>query len=108
MSWTIRDAGDGDAAALSELAERTFRDAFGSVNAASDMDLHCARGVRPGTRRRRSPIRRLDHRRRARGALNRVRELHRGAPSCVVESPAVEGRRFTCNRTGMEREWRGS
>lgn len=42
-SWTIRTARESDAAALAALAERTFRDAFGAVNAAEDMDLHCAR-----------------------------------------------------------------
>ena len=42
-SWTIRTARESDAAALAALAERTFRDAFGAVNAAEDVDLHCAR-----------------------------------------------------------------
>jgi diamine N-acetyltransferase len=45
--WTIRAARDGDAAALAALAERTFRDAFAAVNAAADMDLHCARHYAP-------------------------------------------------------------
>jgi len=30
-----------DAAPLAELAERTFRDAFGDSNTSDDMDLHC-------------------------------------------------------------------
>jgi ribosomal protein S18 acetylase RimI-like enzyme len=42
-AWTIRAARESDAAALAALAERTFRDAFGAVNAAADVDLHCAR-----------------------------------------------------------------
>jgi ribosomal protein S18 acetylase RimI-like enzyme len=37
----IRRAAGGDAAALAELAERTFRDAFARQNTAEDMDLHC-------------------------------------------------------------------
>jgi len=45
--WTIREARESDAAALAELAERTFRDAFAAVNAAADMDLHCARHYAP-------------------------------------------------------------
>jgi diamine N-acetyltransferase len=45
--WTIRAAREGDAAALAALAERTFRDAFAAVNAAADMDLHCARHYAP-------------------------------------------------------------
>ena len=45
--WTIRAAREDDAAALAELAERTFRDAFAAVNAAADMDLHCAKHYAP-------------------------------------------------------------
>ena len=37
----IRQAEDRDAAALAELAERTFRDTFAHVNRAEDIDLHC-------------------------------------------------------------------
>ena len=40
---TIRVATPGDAAALAELAERTFRDTFASSNTAENMRLHCAR-----------------------------------------------------------------
>jgi len=38
---TIRKANRGDAEQLSLLAERTFRDTFGAMNTAEDMDLHC-------------------------------------------------------------------
>lgn len=38
---TIRRAQRGDAALLARLAERTFRDAFSSVNTPEDMELHC-------------------------------------------------------------------
>ncbi len=38
---TIRRAEVRDAPALAELAERTFRDAFGHANRQEDMDLHC-------------------------------------------------------------------
>ena len=37
----LRPAEARDAAALAELAERTFRDAFASQNRAEDMDAHC-------------------------------------------------------------------
>ncbi len=37
----IRRAHAGDAAALSALAERTFRDTFAAYNAPEDMDEHC-------------------------------------------------------------------
>ncbi len=38
----IRRAEEGDALALSVLAENTFRDAFADVNSAANMQLHCA------------------------------------------------------------------
>jgi ribosomal protein S18 acetylase RimI-like enzyme len=37
----IRKADRSDARQLSEVAERTFRETFGALNAAEDMDLHC-------------------------------------------------------------------
>lgn len=40
---TIRKALPSDAAALTRLAERTFRDAYGSLADPVDMELHCAR-----------------------------------------------------------------
>jgi ribosomal protein S18 acetylase RimI-like enzyme len=43
----IRPADAADAAALSELAERTFRDTFAAMNTAEDMDLHCRRSFSP-------------------------------------------------------------
>lgn len=48
-SWMflIRHALPGDAAALSQLAERTFRDAFTAQNRQSDIDTHCARAFAP-------------------------------------------------------------
>ena len=38
---TLRTARPGDAKALAELAEATFRAAFGATNAREHMDLHC-------------------------------------------------------------------
>jgi len=40
--WTIRPARVDDASLLTELAERTFRDAFGHLNTASDLASYCA------------------------------------------------------------------
>jgi ribosomal protein S18 acetylase RimI-like enzyme len=42
-SAVIRFATQADAAALAELAERTFRDAFEAMNDPADMALHCER-----------------------------------------------------------------
>lgn len=39
---TLRLALPGDAPSLAVLAERTFRDAFGTRNSPDNMDLHCA------------------------------------------------------------------
>lgn len=39
--FNIRKAEEREAAAVAELAERTFRDAFGELNTVEDMDLHC-------------------------------------------------------------------
>ena len=41
MTWAIRPAVASDAAPLAELAERTFREAFSTLNTVEDMDLHC-------------------------------------------------------------------
>jgi GNAT superfamily N-acetyltransferase len=40
--WNIRPARVDDALPLTELAERTFRDAFGHLNTPSDIDSYCA------------------------------------------------------------------
>jgi len=44
---TIRQARPGDAAALSALAERTFRVTFAAYNAPADMDAHCRGNYAP-------------------------------------------------------------
>jgi diamine N-acetyltransferase len=47
MIWVVRPAVAADAAELSELAERTFRDAFSDLNTPENMDLHCAAAFSP-------------------------------------------------------------
>lgn len=49
---TIRRARDGDAAALAELAERSFRDAFSVGADPADMALHCTASFGPGIQAR--------------------------------------------------------
>lgn len=44
---TIRLAHPGDAAALADLAERTFREAFTVDNDPGDMELHCTESFSP-------------------------------------------------------------
>lgn len=41
-AFRIRSALPADAGELAELADRTFRDAFASVNTAADIDSHCS------------------------------------------------------------------
>lgn len=48
----IRRAVPADAAALAELGERTFRQAFGAQNRADDMDAYCARTYGEALQRR--------------------------------------------------------
>ncbi|HET9765681.1 MAG TPA: GNAT family N-acetyltransferase, partial [Thermoanaerobaculia bacterium] len=90
-SWTIRSARESDALALSALAERTFRDAFGAVNAAEDMDLHCARAYNPA--RQAAEIANpaaatvvAEHQ----GELVGYAQLRRRASPAVAETAAVE------------------
>jgi diamine N-acetyltransferase len=47
MNWVVRPAVAADASELSELAERTFRDAFSDLNTPENMDLHCAAAFSP-------------------------------------------------------------
>jgi diamine N-acetyltransferase len=45
----IRRADIADAASLAQLAERTFRDAFGAENRPSDMDVYCLQAFSAAT-----------------------------------------------------------
>lgn len=111
MSWVIRTAVEHDARALSELAERTFRDAFGGVNARDDVDLHCARAFAPDIQAReiKDPAIEtlvVEHE----GALVAFAQLRLSgeSPPCVTLSPAVELQRIYVDRrwhgTGLARE----
>ena len=50
--WSIRPATVDDAAALSALGERTFRETFRDSNTASDMDAYCATAFGAGIQTR--------------------------------------------------------
>lgn len=94
-SWTIRKALESDAAALAALAERTFRDAFGAVNAAVDVDLHCARKYTPARQAAEIADPQMatvvvEHE----GELVGYAQLRRRASPAVAESAAVEVQRF--------------
>jgi len=103
--WKIRPAREDDAAALSELAETTFRVAFAARNAPADMDLHCARSYAPAIQAGeiRDPhthtLLAVDD-----SGLVGYAQLRRGTPPpCVTANAAVELRRFY-----LRAAWHGS
>jgi ribosomal protein S18 acetylase RimI-like enzyme len=93
MNWVIRPAVAADAAKLSELAERTFRDAFSSLNTAENMDLHCATAFSPEVQSGEiADPEILTLVAESQGALIAFAQLHLHSvtPGCVSVSPAVE------------------
>jgi ribosomal protein S18 acetylase RimI-like enzyme len=108
-SWTIRLARESDAAALAALAERTFRDAFGAVNAPEDVDLHCARAYTPAGQAAEIADPQMatvvvEHE----GELVGYAQLRRHASPAIAETAAVEVQRFyvlqAWHGTGLARE----
>lgn len=104
--WNIRSAVQSDAAALSELAERTFRDAFAALNTPEDMDLHCSRSYSPAIQAAQidnpavhTLVAEQD------GALIAYAQLRLddARPPCIAISPAVE-----LLRIYVDRRWHGS
>ena len=97
MNWVIRPAVAADAADLSELAERTFRDAFSALNTAENLDLHCAAAFSPAMQAAEIANPGIDtvvaesHLRLL--AFAQV-HLHPEPPDCVSVSPSVELRRI--------------
>jgi ribosomal protein S18 acetylase RimI-like enzyme len=92
----IRRALPADAAALAELAERSFRDAFATMNAASDMDLHCLRHYgEPIQAREIGEAGRVTLVAEDGGALSAFAQLRWGAsPACVTGEAPGEIQRF--------------
>ena len=110
---TIRRARSGDAAALAELAERTFRDTFTVGNDPADMTLHCAASFGPEVQAREIvdpdwvTIVADDH-----GLLRGFAQLRPGSPKdCVAaERPSELYRRYGEGRwhgRGIAQQLRG-
>lgn len=102
MNWKIRPAGAADAAKLSELAERTFRDAFSSLNTEENMNLHCATAFYPALQLAEisnpeilTLVAESDDKLVAFGQLH----LRVATPACVSSSPAVELHRIYVERS---------
>ena len=101
----VRNAHEGDAAALAILLERTFRDAFEAVNTAADMDLHCQTNYTETIQAAEivNPVMTTlvcEHEARLIGVV----QLHWGeAPSCVVADRPGEIQRFY-----VDKEWHGA
>lgn len=101
MSWRLRPAGPADAAELSALAERTFRDTFATLNTAEDMDLHCASSYSPA--RQAAEIDDADMETvvaEAEGRLVAFAQVHRRAepPASLPPCRSIELRRFYVER----------
>lgn len=100
----IRKAGEKDASALAQLAERTFRDAFADANTPEHMDLHCRTHYREDVQAAeiRDPDRitlvcEID------GGLVGYAQLRcKSAPSCVAGSKPAE-----IQRLYVDRAWHG-
>lgn len=111
MTWAIRPAAGSDAAELSELAERTFRDAFSDLNSPENMDLHCTSAF--STEVQAAEIANPEICTlvaESRGRLVAFAQVHLRpeAPSCVAASPSVELHRIYVERafhgTGLARD----
>lgn len=104
MTVTIRPGEPADAAALAELAARTFRDTFMADNRPEDVELHLARSFGVAQQREElanknisTILAEVD------GGLAGYAQLRRGpAPECVTGKAHIELRRFY-----VDREWHG-
>jgi diamine N-acetyltransferase len=100
----VRGAVIADAAALAELAERTFRKAFGAVNDPVDMDSHCASSYGSAIQAREladPQMTTLVVERATR--LIAYGQLRRGAtPPCVLARSPIEIQRFY-----VDQDWHG-
>jgi len=104
MTPTIRRATTADAAALAELAARTFRDTFGADNAPEDLALHLATayGIEQQTREIDDPTMHTLVAEHA-GTLVAFAQLRTGhAPACVSGPAPIEIWRFY-----LSTEWHG-
>ena len=111
MNWVIRPAVAADAADLSELAERTFRDAFSALNTTENMDLHCATAFSAAVQSAEiANPEMLTLVAESHGRLVAFAQLHLRAesPGCVSASPSVELHRIYLERsfhgTGLARD----
>ncbi len=111
MNWVVRPAAAADAADLSELAERTFRDAFSALNTAENMDLHCASAFSPAVQAAEIADADIDTVvAESGGRLVAFAQVHLRSkpPGCVSVSPSVELRRIYVERsfhaTGLARD----
>lgn len=104
MSFDLRPAVAGDAAALAAFAERTFREAFGPDNRPEDMELYVARSYGPALQLAEilpSPVTTLLAE--ADGRLAGFVQLRAGAaPACVTGPAPLEVWRFY-----VDRPWQG-
>jgi diamine N-acetyltransferase len=103
-SITLRAGNPDDAAVLAELAERTFRDAFGAANTAENMDAYVGRAYSEAVQRRELAepswhTLMAEHE----GVAIAFAQLRVGvAPACVTGAAPVE-----LLRIYVDRDWHG-
>ena len=107
MPFSLRPALLADAAALAELAARTFHETFAADNTPEDMAAHEAESYGPAQQGREiadpNIVTILVHAPDENGALVGFSQVRRGpAPACVTDAAAVEVWRFY-----IAKEWHG-
>ena len=104
--WSLRVAVAGDAAALSQLAESTFRETFAEDNTPENMDDHCSASYRPDVQAGEIADEAMEtlvaegHS----GELVAYAQLHRThQPSCLERPGMME-----LQRLYVDQQWHGS
>jgi GNAT superfamily N-acetyltransferase len=94
--WTIRPARVEDALRLTELAERTFRDAFGPLNTPSDIESYCAGAFSREIQLNeiRDPLANTLVVEKGDGLIAYAQLVRGAAPACVVGTVPIELKRF--------------
>ena len=102
-SFTIRRAAVSDAAALAELAARTFTETFASDNSPEDLDSHrCASyGVAQQTAELEDHDVTTLLALQGEAFIGFAQVRRSAAPSCVISARAVELQRFYLNRSAQ-------
>jgi GNAT superfamily N-acetyltransferase len=96
INWNIRPARVEDALRLTELAERTFRDAFGPLNTPSDIESYCAGAFSREIQLNeiRNPVADTLVVEKDNGLIAYAQLVPSAPPTCVVGAVPIELKRF--------------